>query len=253
MVVKIVDDDLFDVVEDVRPWIAQKLQSIYKLGTILHTPGSFLYFGLKIGQFQDFNITLLCEDKLEYISPSTISRMRRKDENKMLTKLETHSFSSLTGSIKLIGSNCIANSNFFQRLFSAEKKSGGKVQRMIKQYSISKQFKEFGAICQFCSVRGQCIYSIYVVYFAATACPCERGDLGYTGGLFIDEPVQESIFHSVDWHSHLFKRPAKLSGSAKTLVADKAPKTGLICVSAYCKLLGTGINFVLVVDRKALY
>lgn len=55
---KIVDDILIGKRLNEQTWFLQKLQHVYKIGTLSHSPGSFLYFGLKIVQCEEFYITL---------------------------------------------------------------------------------------------------------------------------------------------------------------------------------------------------
>lgn len=126
-----------------------------------------------------------------------MSRIRRKDDVKMLTKLEAHLFNSVTRSIGFIGQTVSPVAIFFNS-YLEQKKRGTKTQHIIKQNSVLKQLKQFEATRQYRSVQGQGFYSIYVVHFADAARPCEHGQLGYIGGLVIGEPIQESIFHSVD-------------------------------------------------------
>lgn len=136
---------------------------------------------------------------------------------------------------------------------SSKRKSGTKIQRMMKQNYILKRLKQFLATRQYRSVQGQGVYSIYVVYFADAARPYEHGHFRYIGGLVIGEPIQKSIFHSVGWHSHLSKRPVKSSRSAETVATGEALELCLICVRVIFEPPGTGINLVIAVKCKDLY
>lgn len=88
---------------------------------------------------------------------------------------------------------------------------------------------------------------------ADAACLCEYGQLRYNDGLVIGEPIQESIFHSDDWHYHLSKLSAESSWPAETLAAGEAVVVRLIFARAYPRLLGTGIHLVLAIYCKDLY
>lgn len=100
----------------------------------------------------------------------------------------------------------------------------------MKQNLTLKQPKKIGVTCQYRSVQVQGIYSIYMVYFADATRPCKHGQLGYIDGLVNAKQIHESIFHLMDWHSHLSREPDTLSGSAETLAGSKALEMGLICV-----------------------
>lgn len=93
-------------------------------------------------------------------------------------------------------------------------------------------------------MQGRDTYSLYMVYLADAARPCEHGQSGNIAGLVTSEPEQGSTFHSVDWHFHLSKRPAKSSGPAETLAKGEASEMRLIFVRAYCALLANGIHLV---------
>lgn len=53
------------------------------------------------------------------------------------------------------------------------------------------------------------------MYFFYAAEPNHHGQNGFIGGLIIGEIGNGSIFHSVDWKSHLSERAVKSSGSAE--------------------------------------
>lgn len=188
VVVKIVVGILFGGAKTVRTRFAPKLRFPYKLRAVPHNPGLFLYFGLKIEQCQEINSTLSCEGKSKYLSSSVISRLPWIDEDEALTKLETHFFSSVTGSLGFIDQIALPTATFFNS-YLQQKKKETKFYHVLTQNSFLKQLKQFGAVCQYCSVQGQGTSCLYVVYFADAACPCGHGELVCIDGLDIGEPI----------------------------------------------------------------
>ena len=88
IVAKVVDDILFGGTEKARREFQKYLESVYKLGTISHMPGQFLFFGLQITQDEHAEITVDADGKLTAIEPAVISRLRRKECDEPLSALE---------------------------------------------------------------------------------------------------------------------------------------------------------------------
>ena len=65
---KVTDDILVGGSETHRHDFVKKLSLRYKLGTVVHMPGSFLFFGLKVDQKDNGEIHLSSEQKLNDIS-----------------------------------------------------------------------------------------------------------------------------------------------------------------------------------------
>lgn len=65
IVAKVPDDILIGGSPRAQESFIKELGKHYKIGIVVHTPGSFLFFGLTITQDENFRIQLSCEDKLE--------------------------------------------------------------------------------------------------------------------------------------------------------------------------------------------
>ncbi len=65
LAVKIVDAVLFSCKKQNIEKIISSIQSKYKLGTIVHGPSSFLFFGLQIIQDSDYSNMIHVDNKLE--------------------------------------------------------------------------------------------------------------------------------------------------------------------------------------------
>lgn len=98
---KNVDNILFGGAKNVRAWFVHILLSTYKLGAVSYTPGLFPCFSIKVKQDQEYNITVSYGDKLYCPSLLVVSRMRRKEKDKALTKVKAHFFRSVSGSTGL--------------------------------------------------------------------------------------------------------------------------------------------------------
>ena len=103
IVAKVVDDILVAGSSEARKWLVAKLSSRYAIGTILHTPGRFLFFGLTIEQDEKYTVILSCDDKLNCIEPPMITRQRRKQLEQQLNSVETFSFHSTNGCLGFLG------------------------------------------------------------------------------------------------------------------------------------------------------
>lgn len=103
IVVKISDDISID--GNYVSWhnFVKYLGQVYKLGTVSRTPVSFFHFGLNIFQLDDFSNLLSFEDKIQTLVHAEISRLRRKDDDKLLSPHELHVYHSFTVSIGFIG------------------------------------------------------------------------------------------------------------------------------------------------------
>lgn len=95
IVAKIVDDILVGGEDSFKNAFLRQLGSRYKLGTIVHLPGSFLYYGLRISQSEEFEIQVSADDKLNGIMPHAVSKPRSKQADDTLNALELHHFNSV--------------------------------------------------------------------------------------------------------------------------------------------------------------
>lgn len=104
---------------------------------------------------------------------------------------------------------------------------------MLKQNHLLMQLKQLRAPCCYPAIGSCGSFELYAMYFADAARPCEYGQIGDIGGLVIGDLKQSSVYHAVDWNSHLSKRPTKSSGSAETLAAGEAVEMGIICRNTF--------------------
>lgn len=103
VLVKIVDDLLIGGSRKIVRDFIKRLEKVYQLGTIVHLPGSFRFFGLKVEQDEDGTIMINGDEKLQSIEPCDLSRLRRKNINADLNPFELFSFQSVNGSLGFLG------------------------------------------------------------------------------------------------------------------------------------------------------
>lgn len=72
--VKVVDDVLFAGQREYVDSIVNKIKRSYELGTVVHGPGSFMFFGLSLTQEEDMTITIHADLKMKELEGFPISR-----------------------------------------------------------------------------------------------------------------------------------------------------------------------------------
>ena len=90
IIAKVTDDIQDGGPENRRRLFVDQIAQRYQLGTVVHLPRTFKFYGLTIDQDNDYQITLSCEDKLQDLQPHIISRLRRKATNAELNPVELH-------------------------------------------------------------------------------------------------------------------------------------------------------------------
>lgn len=87
---------VYDVLLASKPELLRKVVSdvscMYKIGTIVYFPGSFLFNGIRIKQDTDLSVCIDSEERLKGILPSSINRIRRKefDEEESATEMSAY-------------------------------------------------------------------------------------------------------------------------------------------------------------------
>ena len=119
MAAKIVVDVLITAKRDKIDKFICSVKSQYKLGTIAHRPGSFLFNGLYVVQDTNFMILIYSASKLESLSCFPTDRCRRKQISETLNLFELKSYGSVNSSIGWFGTNasllCIFYSSWLQQ------------------------------------------------------------------------------------------------------------------------------------------
>ena len=251
IVAKIVDDILFGGTEKARREFQKHLESVYKLGTISHMPGQFLFFGLQITQDDHAEITIDADEKLTAIEPAAISRLRRKECDEPLTALERHQYMSINGSMGFLGQNVSPFASFFTS-YLQQRNSDLKVSDLVHQINIVKKLKSLSTVSRF-RRPSTGTHEISMLVFSDAGRPSDYGQLGYLAGVLIGDLKKGSVFHPISWRSHLSSRPTKSSASAETLAAGDATDDGLLLVSSLELILNTKINLTVAIDSKDLY
>lgn len=252
LAVKVVDDILFAGNKAVLLNISESLKKSYKLGTIVHGPGSFSFNGLNICQMDDCSITVSCDERLMSIEPYPITRLRRKQIDEPLNEIELASFRSLNGMLGWIGITAspfcaFASSHLQQKLPNAQ------VRTLVAQTNMLRQLKKLGTVSQYKrpDTKGQ--LSISIMVFADAGRSNENGQLGFIAGLLIGPLAAGSVFHVLSWTSQKSKRPVKSIGAAETLSAGSAIDEGKLLAKTYHRLFGIEIDLMLAVDSNDLY
>lgn len=251
VVAKIVDDILITGLPQYKEKFTKMISKVYELGTITHFPGSFPFFGLTITQNDDFQIELDAEDKLQNISESMVSRVRRKQAMDKLTSVELHRFNSVNGTVGFLGMTVSPLASFVAS-YLQQKRNCATVHHISEQNYLIRQLQRFGSTSQFHRPLSG-TFELSVLVFSDAGRPSEYGQLGNVCCLFFGALQQNSIAHTLSWSSRLSKRPAELSGSAEVFAASCAIDDGKLLVEALNVLLQMHLSLRVVVDSKDLF
>lgn len=252
IVAKVVDDILVGGHDEIRKRFIKRLAEVYKIGTIVHLPGSFRFFGLTVEQEENADIRISAEDKLQDISPYTLTRPRRKSSQEPLTSVELYSFQSVNGSLGFLGMT-VSPFAAFASSHLQQTENGPTVQSLVHQSNILKIVQRMGSVSTFVRPEQQETLELAVLIFADAGRPSSCGQLGYVGGLLIGPLCHGSIIHTITWASHLSKRPVKSIASAEVLAAGDAIDDGKLIANVYKVLLGIDVHLYVVVDSKDLF
>ena len=251
VVLKVVDDMLIAGSEEDRKRFLDKLRTVYKVGTIVHTPGSLKFFGSEIVQSAEFEIEFHSDEKLNAIDPYVITRSRRRECDSILTSVESKWFNSINGSLGFIGSMTFPIASFFTSHLQ-QRRAVPNVQDLALQNNLLKQAKRLGSCIKF-GLPSESELPVSLLMFSDAARPNERGQLGFIGGLLLGEFDVNSVIHIVSWRSSLSGRPVKSIGSAEVLAAGSAIDEGKLLAKTYSELLDIAVPLRCAVDSKDLY
>lgn len=104
VVAKVVDNTLLFGPDEICNQFIAHLSVVYKVGPIVHIPGTLKFFGFTIRQDSDAVITVTDSGKLKQIESTPFTRDRRKQIESELTSLEKHEFMSINGSLSFLDS-----------------------------------------------------------------------------------------------------------------------------------------------------
>lgn len=103
IVAKVVDDILVGGDDKDRKKFVRQFADVYKIGTIVHLPGTFKFFGLLIEQDENLTIRISAQEKMDKISVHQLSRLCRKNQDDTLNSVERFSFQSVNGKLGFLG------------------------------------------------------------------------------------------------------------------------------------------------------
>jgi len=252
LAVKIVDDVLFGGETNVVEPIIDAVKHRYTLGTIVFGPGTFLFNGLQIRQYEDFTISIDGDSKLDGIEGYPIDRNRRRQISEPVNAIEKSSYSSVNGSLVWIG---IAASPFcaFTSSYLQQRAPKATVQDLVAQINMLKQLKKYGTMTTYKRPEDKHSYELSILIFSDASKTADAAQLGHVSGLLIGPFKKDAIFHGLHWTSNKSKRPVRSTGSAEILAAGYGIDEGKILRNAYEELLDVKVNLISAVDSKDLW
>ena len=225
IVAKIVDDILVGGHDKMRKIFIKRLAEVYKIGTIVHLPGSFQFFGINVEQDESGSVRISAEDKLRDISPHTLTRPRRKASEEPLNAVELFSFQSMNGSLGFLEMT-VSPFPAFASSHLQQTDNGPTVQCLVHQSNMLKIVQRMGSGSTFARPARPVQFEIAVLIFADAGRPSTFGKLGYVGGLLIGPLCHGSVLHTTTWGSQLSRRPVKSIGSGEILALGDAIDQG---------------------------
>ena len=217
--VKIVDDILITAKREKTNEFISSVKSKYKLGTIAHVPGSFLFNGLYITQDNNFVTRIHGDSKLESLCCFPIDRRRRKQVTETLNTVELKAFRSVNSLIGWLGTNASLLCSFYSSRLQ-QRAPHPTAQDLIYQINVSKVLKTHGTSITYNRPEKRS-YSLSVLLFADASQHNDHGQLCYLAGLLFGNFESGSTFHTLSWNSHKSQRPFNFVTSAETLAAGK--------------------------------
>jgi len=250
--VKVVDDVLLAGNNQVIRKVVEEIQKRYTIGTIVYSPGSFLFNGLSISQDEDYNICVDADAKLSALQPIPLSRFRRKAFEEKANAVELSAFRSSAGSIGWIGVSAspfcaLASSSLQQKVPDL------KVKDLVHAINHLHMLKKLGTVIKYCRPEKRGEYEISVVVFSDANRSNSSGQLGFIAGLVIGDFKKDSPFHAFAWASRKSKRPVRSIGSAETIAAGIAIDEGKILALSVLELLNVEAKLRICVDSKDLW
>lgn len=212
----------------------RQVRDQYRVGTIVTGPGSMSFFGLTIIQDEAGSIQIHGGDKLSYLEPFPMSRLKRKEFEAPLNAIDLFSYGSLNDSLGFIGTAaspfCSLASSYLQ-----QRRSAPLVKDLVCQTTLLRQLKHL------------------VFSDAGRIKDSVNGQWEYVAGLLIGDFGQDYLFHTISWTSHKSHRPVKSIGAAATLAAGAAIDEGKHLADAFGELLGIEVDLLIAVDSKDLF
>lgn len=99
LAVKVVDDLLLAGSSNALQSTADMMSARYRVGTIVFSPGSFLFSGRRITQYDNHSLAVDAEQKISGINPVPITRVRRRKVEELANVIEMCACRSVTGSV----------------------------------------------------------------------------------------------------------------------------------------------------------
>lgn len=92
LAVKIVDENLLTGMDSVLRRFLTDFNSKFKLGEVVHGPGSLRFYGNNIIQEEHFSVSIHSDDKLQSLEPYPLSRTRRRQIDERMDNVEKKAF-----------------------------------------------------------------------------------------------------------------------------------------------------------------
>ena len=236
LLAKIVDDILVTGEVAVFENVLRMFNEKFKFGTIVHGPGKLRYFGFNVIQYDDYTTVIDGDDKLSALEPPPLSRIRRKAVDDKLNEVEKSAFSSLNSCIGWLGTTvspfCAASASRLQQCLPDVR-----VSDMIKQKAALQQLKKLGSAIKFQCPSDNKAYGLSVLVFADAGRPNDSAQLSVICGLLIGPLDEGSVYHTVSWLSHKWKRPVRSIAAGEILAAGEGIDEGLVLKRTYSLLL----------------
>ena len=143
VVVNVVDDVLVSGFENDKRHFIERVKSLYTLGTVVHLPGQFKFFGISVSQDENASTTICNDGELKNITPYCIPTLRRKNVHDNLNAFEQHSFQSVNGSLGFLGM-CVSPFAAFCSSHLQQTNGPPTVHHLIRQSAQLKDVKRLG-------------------------------------------------------------------------------------------------------------
>lgn len=116
----------------------------------------------------------------------------------------------------------------------------------------NQKAKKLGSKISYSGKAVKVAYEISTVAFADTRKGSSSGQLGVIIGLLIGELKTGSIFHTIPWISHKFKRPLKSTSAAEIFATSEAIDEAKVIENTNKGLLGITLTVCIVLNTKGL-
>ena len=251
LVCKIVDDFYMTGTDTALRQFINAFNLHFKLGEVVHGPGTLRFFGMNIIQNEDYSISIHADDKLKQLEPFPISRSRRRQVDDKMNDIEKKSFMSINASIGWLGTNASILCSFYS-FHLQQKIADCHVSALISQFSALRTLKKHGTLTTFAPVQYP-NNDLTIVAFSDASHSPKASQLCYIIGLVIGEVKKGSPFHVLSWSSHRSRRPAKSTPAAEILAASEAVEETVILKDVMTSVLGKPVKSMVFFDSKDLF